>query len=46
MAGHKIVENDEGIADALQRLAGVGEDVSGAPRHQDRGALNDQWRST
>ena len=46
MAGHEIVEHDDRVAGALQRLAGVAADVPRSPRHQDRGAISGQWRST
>ena len=36
----------DGIAGALQCLAGVAADVPGAPGHEDRGAISGQWRNT
>src|SRR5207302_997868 len=38
MTRDKIVEHDDGIAGAPQRLASMAADVPGAPRHHDRDA--------
>ena len=46
MAGDQVVEDDDAVAGALQRLGGVAADVAGAAGDEHRARVSGQWRNT
>ena len=46
MAGHEVVQYDDPVARAAQRLRRMAPDVSGAARDEDRAPFSAQWRNT
>ena len=46
VAGDQVVEDDDAVAGARQRLGRVAADVAGASGHQHRARLTGQWRNS
>ena len=46
MTGDEVVEDDDGVAGAVQRLRRMAADVAGAAGHEDGAPATGQWRNT
>ena len=46
VAGDEVVEDDDAVAGAVQRLGRVAADVAGAAGDEDAARVSGQWRNT